>query len=241
MPETYVFDMDGVLLQSNGLKARAFYRAALRYGEAAAEWLVEFHRRAGSISREDRVRALFDQHLLREPELGECAVLLQEIAAELEEGYRTVPLLPGVERFLADTPGPKVVVSGVEQNELESILHDRGLAPQFEYIHGGNKHELFPRLLEVGAIRLPAVYFGDTEDDQRAATAAGLDFVLVLHDSEWADPPADIASIRDFHDLLAAPSAEPSLRARVGRDGYAVVQGERRYVGRSLAGAEVTF
>lgn len=49
--QTLVFDCDGVVLNSNKVKTEAFFKAALPYGEAAAQQLVEYHVARGGISR----------------------------------------------------------------------------------------------------------------------------------------------------------------------------------------------
>ncbi|MDX1757946.1 MAG: HAD family hydrolase, partial [Marinobacter sp.] len=48
---SWVFDCDGVILNSNRVKTEAFYQAALPYGESAARALVEYHVNNGGISR----------------------------------------------------------------------------------------------------------------------------------------------------------------------------------------------
>lgn len=48
---TLVFDCDGVILNSNGIKTEAFHTVAMPYGESAAAELVSYHVLNGSISR----------------------------------------------------------------------------------------------------------------------------------------------------------------------------------------------
>ncbi|MFH7588150.1 HAD family hydrolase, partial [Oceanimonas smirnovii] len=48
---TLVFDCDGVVLNSNKVKTEAFYKAALPYGEAAAQAMVDYHVAHGGVSR----------------------------------------------------------------------------------------------------------------------------------------------------------------------------------------------
>jgi phosphoglycolate phosphatase-like HAD superfamily hydrolase len=48
---TFIFDCDGVLLDSNHVKTKAFYTAGLPYGEDAARHLVDYHCRNGGVSR----------------------------------------------------------------------------------------------------------------------------------------------------------------------------------------------
>ena len=234
---THVFDCDGVLLDSNRAKSEAFYRAALPYGDDAARQLVAFHRTAGSISRRERIEHFFTDILKREPDEGEVDAVVEAVDAGVREGVFNAPKMPGVEQYLETVKGRKVVVSGVHKRELVSILEAQGLSEYFADVWGGprRKSENLKRAINAGVIELPAVYYGDTEDDCRAAGAAGLEFVYVFGGAEtdgWADP--SVRAVRDFTDLLPTPS-----KVRVGRDGYADINGDRIYIGRRLAGAVV--
>ncbi|MCK9496595.1 MAG: haloacid dehalogenase-like hydrolase [Dehalococcoidia bacterium] len=245
---THVFDMDGTLLRSNGIKSEAFRAAALPYGEDAAEAMVALHQAAGSISRRERVEHFFAT-VLGIPEVApqEVEDLLTCIEVALEGGYRRAPILAGVEEYLSRL-GHHVVVTGVEEIEARGIVGQggtRSLWPFVAEVYGAppNKSERLRQLVEDGRITLPAVYYGDAEADYEAATDAGLDFVLVTCDAEWDWRPwvaahPEVRVIEDFRALLTSPQ---QARVRVGRDGYAEVGGERRYIGQSLAGAVVTL
>ena len=54
--KTWVFDCDGVLLNSNGVKSEAMYRSALKYGAANADHLVQYHISNGGIGRTIKFR-----------------------------------------------------------------------------------------------------------------------------------------------------------------------------------------
>jgi len=53
---TYVFDCDGVVLDSNNLKTLSFREAALPYGEDVADALVEYHVRHRGVTRFEKFR-----------------------------------------------------------------------------------------------------------------------------------------------------------------------------------------
>lgn len=238
----HIFDMDGVLLDSNGIKSRAFYNAALPYGEYAADWMVEYHRNAGSISRRARVEAFFEQLDIHEDDVEG---MLANIAGELVTGYQSARLVPGVETYLRALDEPKYVVSGVATEELTEILQAHGLARYFAGIYGGVKTDTLKALLDDGTLHKPATYYGDTQQDYEAAKGNGLDFVFVSAFSEFSEwrpyfARKKVRVVRDFTEI--APFVErvplPS-KVRVGGDGYALVGGERRFYGRNLAGAVV--
>ena len=49
--KTFVFDCDGVLLNSNNVKTKAFWDSVIDFGEDRASQLVRYHKSRGGISR----------------------------------------------------------------------------------------------------------------------------------------------------------------------------------------------
>ncbi len=198
---TLVFDCDGVLLDSNRVKSDAFYYIAKPYGEEAARRLVGFHKAAGSIGRQARIEYFIYTILGREPEPGEIDRLMLECRRHVMRGTLLAPKMPGLLSFLQTLEHQSVVVSGIEQTELEEILEAHNLAGYFECVLGGRKGDLL-RSLDVAR---PALYLGDTEDDYHCAREAGMDFLWVSGAAE-VQPPRDHPMrrmvIKDFTDLL---------------------------------------
>lgn len=196
----HVFDCDGVLIDTNGVKSRAFYEAALPYGEDAAQQLVAYHQRAGSIGRDARWRYFFSEILHKAPTPEEFAEAMKRTSDMVRDGTAAAALLPGVREYL-ERLGPErcVVVSGIEQFELNGILMAHDLSRYFWGAWGGprTKGVLLRDLLHTRDIELPAVYLGDTEDDLLCARNAGLDFVWVRGCSEWSG----VRTIEDFREM----------------------------------------
>jgi phosphoglycolate phosphatase-like HAD superfamily hydrolase len=244
---SHVFDMDGVLLASNGIKSEAFRKAAQRYGDEAAEAMVALHQSAGSISRRERVERFFAEVLDASLTADEVEQFMAAVSDALRDGYREAEPVPGAADYVASVSGRAVVVTGAEQPEARAILGARGLMPS-EHVYGGPpaKTDRLAELIADGTIEMPAVYYGDTLDDYEAARANDMDFVLVTGDAEWdwerwshRRHKGLVSIVEDFRLLLPEEPQRPT-KVRIGRDGYAEVDGERRYFGRSLAGAEVT-
>ena len=51
MYSNFLFDCDGVLLNSNSIKSQGFLYAAAEYGQEKAQELLAFHKLNGGISR----------------------------------------------------------------------------------------------------------------------------------------------------------------------------------------------
>lgn len=245
---SHVFDMDGVLLQSNASKTKAFYQTALPYGRNEARRMVTFHKRAGSLSRKERWQYFFSDILGQEPKDGELEDVLERCTEFVAQGVEQAQEMPGIREYLANLAGKKYCVSGVEYNEVRRILNTHKLLDAFEGVYGGRqgvlKSEVLSRLVLDGKINVPAVYYGDTEDDFIAARAAGMDFVFVAFDSEWENwrktliGKDDVRVISIFSELGVT---RLPVKLRIPASGQVTVRGEIVQMPRSTIGSEVTF
>lgn len=188
---TLVFDCDGVVLNSNRVKTDAFYQAALPYGKAAAQRLVDYHVQNGGISRYAKF-AYFMEHLIEPGHAGPALEeLLSRYAAEVHEGLLNCEIAPGLKALRERTTHARwMIVSGGDQAELNQVFASRGLDFMFEEgIFGSpdTKDEILARELASGNIQPSALFLGDSKYDYQAAKAAGLDFVFMSGWSEVED------------------------------------------------------
>lgn len=196
LPEyrTLVFDCDGVVLNSNQVKTEAFYQAALPYGEAAAQALVDYHVANGGVSRYRKFEYLIGELLALPESLELLDALLKRYAALVYVGLRSCAVAPGLHALRERLPDANwLIVSGGDQLELREVFVERGLAPLFDggiYGSPDAKDLILARELARGNIRTPALFLGDSRFDHKCATAAGLDFVFLSGWSEftgWAE------------------------------------------------------
>lgn len=190
---TLVFDCDGVVLDSNKVKTRAFYNAALPYGEAAAQALVDYHVANGGISRyrkfEYFLETLVTQHAAGIPG-PDLQALLDAYATSVRQGLLNCAVTAGLAELRAATPDARwLIVSGGDQTELREVFAQRGLAEMFDGgIFGSpdSKDEILSTQLANGNIRPRALFIGDSRYDHVASAGAGLDFLFV---SQWTEFP----------------------------------------------------
>ena len=212
--KTLIFDCDGVLLDSNKVKTQAFYQAALPYGEAAAQDLLEYHVANGGISRYKKF-AYFLEHIvpLHTPVAVEADLesLLSTYAQLVQEGLLSCKIATGLKELRYQTRQSKwLVVSGGDQKELHSIFAQRDLSSLFDGgIFGSpdNKDHILARELDNENIQFPALFLGDSKYDYQAAHRAGIDFIFISGWSEVEDyddwcHENDLSSIRNVSSLL---------------------------------------
>lgn len=189
---TWVFDCDGVLLDSNQMKSEAFRAAALPYGEAAARAFESYNRAHGGVTRQAKFRHLFTEILKRRNFEPEMEVALAHFAQIVARSLRVCPEAPDLRELLAriDADGGRcLVVSGGAQNEVRDALKARDLARFFTGIYGNpdTKDAILARESAAGTIVAPAVFIGDSRYDHEAARRAGLDFIFASYWTEFAD------------------------------------------------------
>jgi len=190
--KTLVFDCDGVVLDSNRAKTRAFYTVALPYGEKAARALADYHVANGGISRYKKFEYFLTQILGRyAPGERELKRLLDAFADEVWRGVLGCEVADGLAALREKTSATRwLIVSGGDQEELRRLFEKRNLS---HYFDGGifgspdSKELILKREIVRGSIKKPAVFLGDTRYDHQAATDAGLDFIFVSGWSEFAD------------------------------------------------------
>lgn len=183
-----VFDCDGVVLNSNGLKSEVFYSVTSRYGSESAEALLAYHKANGGLSRYLKLQHLFGEILHRPPVEGEMESLLQEFSMRVREGLQKCEVAPGIAELRERTSGiPWMIASGADEVELREVLSERGIAKLFNAgIYGSPtpKQDILLDAVHRGTVNLPAIMFGDSRLDYECAKLAGLDFVFV---HGWTD------------------------------------------------------
>lgn len=206
--DTWYFDCDGVLLDSNKLKTDAFYEVALPYGEEAAKKLVEYHKATGGVSRYEKMAYLQTEILGQEEDPEITAKLSSEYGSVCHDKLLACDEAPGLRDFLDYLKGSgrtAYVVSGGSQEQLRDVFAARGLNKYFDGIYGSptTKDDILRKLAGSG------VFIGDSKYDYVASNAAGHDFIFMNRLSEfkgWArffagkeyDVFTDLADLHSF-------------------------------------------
>lgn len=186
--KTFIFDCDGVVLNSNAVKTSAFRSTAEEYGVESSDALVEYHIRNGGISRYRK----FDYFLrsIVGTQVTPLALdsLVSKYAKRVRRGLLECEIAPGLEELRLKTPGVRwLLASGGDQAELREVFAARRIDLWFDGgIFGSpdSKEIILSREIANENAALPALFFGDSRYDHVAATGAGLDFAFV---SGWTE------------------------------------------------------
>ncbi len=186
--KTIIFDCDGVVLDSNKVKSNAFYKAALPYGEDAANALLKYHKNTGGVSRYKKFRYFLDNIVKNELENVGYDTLLKLYADEVMQGMLNCNIAKNINELKKLTKDTKwLIVSGGDQEELRGIFKKRELDKLFDGGIFGSpdiKETILEREILNSNIKLPAIFLGDSKYDYKASSLSKLDFMFV---SEWTE------------------------------------------------------
>lgn len=204
--KVFIFDFDGVIVESNHIKTAAFHHVFSRFPEHYEE-MMAFHYSQISASRVVK----FD-HLLKTIGRSTDTKLRKELLEEFSEfvAARVIetPLVEGAESLMSWLHGqvPLYLASVTPENELEMILQSRGLNAFFRGTYGcppwTKPNAIRDVLLKESIDPHMAVLLGDSAGDQRAAIETGVQFLA--RDSGLAfdspQPPLfpDLHSVKRF-------------------------------------------
>ena len=193
--KSFVFDCDGVLLNSNQLKTDAFYQSVLEYGINPANELVQYHIQNGGISRYQKFNYFLDTILPRYSEYSQLLLptldeLIFKYESYLDSRLMSCQITPDLMKFRQLTQSSSwLIVSGGKQDELRDIFKRRKIYHFFDggiYGSPNTKEQILAKLIKESKLTLPALFMGDSKYDYVAACSAGLDFIFV---SQWTDLP----------------------------------------------------
>src|SRR5690606_35812287 len=104
--KTLVFDCDGVILDSNQLKTRAYFDTALAFGanEQHAKALMDYHIRLGGISRYPKYQYFLTEILGQPAREEDIRFLLDRFAMEIHQGLLQCRVADGLHELRARCP-----------------------------------------------------------------------------------------------------------------------------------------
>jgi phosphoglycolate phosphatase-like HAD superfamily hydrolase len=184
--QAVLFDFDGVILDSVGIKTDAFAEMFRRYGPEIEEKVIDYHKRNGGVSRYKKFRYFYEE-LLNEPISEDKIERLGSTFSDLIlKKVLTAPFIPGAEATLKALSArgiPAYVVSGTPQAEIRFIVEARGLGSLFRGVYGTPpmKGEIVREIIEREKYEIErCLFIGDAMTDFEAALENGIAFVGIV-------------------------------------------------------------
>ena len=98
--DIFIFDCDGVILDSNKLKSDAFAEALPTEPPDLIAEFVQYHKQNGGISRYEKFRYYFEEMKKQVEAEAEIDKALNNFAAIVSEGLLKCNYIPGVKEFI---------------------------------------------------------------------------------------------------------------------------------------------
>ena len=208
--ESFFFDCDGVILDSNEIKTKAFRDSLKGEPEEYIDQFIKYHQENQGIDRYKKLKYYFsDIKKISNFEKNylDCLKVYADLCKkELIKANYVI----GVEKYLKkikDLGKQMYVVSGSDHDELNQIFKIRKLDSYFNEIYGSpmSKIDILNELCLNS--KMPGIYFGDSKSDMNAALKYDLFFVYVYEHSNWSDgreicKASNIMQIKNFDQIL---------------------------------------
>ncbi|CDF82557.1 hypothetical protein PKB_1192 [Pseudomonas knackmussii B13] len=180
--KNFIFDCDGVLLDSNKFKVSAMRTAISSYPETAAKDFIEYFTSNFGKSRYMHVKLFFEVFLGRPPADGEQQAILEKYARACREEYQTCEICTGaIELLTLLSPDNCWVVSGSDQEELRGVFSSRNLRRHFKDVLGSPtaKSTNIAKIIETNNLEASTLcIIGDSSGDYQAARDNDIDFIF---------------------------------------------------------------
>ncbi len=199
---TFIFDFDGVILDSNFVKKEAIYKSVINFTDIEnAKKFVNYFIDNSGIPREKKINKFFSS--------GISLKIQNKYEQNLEITYKKSNFVPGVISFLTKLKKNNkdiLILSGGNQNEIKSIIKIRKIDNYFSNVYGGplTKEENF----KISNAKEPILFFGDSKHDYLVSLSLNLDFIFVygytnqINWKEFIDINQCKDVIKDFDNIL---------------------------------------
>lgn len=166
------FDFDGVLVDSIGIKARGYRTLFSQFGDSAADYAADYHRRFGGVDRYRKIASILEA----------CSISGASVEALAKDFGRSVvaeviaaPLLEPASTWLAEASRRQkrcFLVSATPETELKYILEERRMLELFTEYRGSpilKTDHLAELIARHGLNPAGCVFVGDACSDFEAA------------------------------------------------------------------------
>jgi phosphoglycolate phosphatase-like HAD superfamily hydrolase len=178
----YIFDFDGVLVDSVDIKTKAFAEIYQPYGNQVEEQVIQHHTINGGMSRADKFKYYHKNFLGIQITSDEIEDLSDRFSSLVVEKIITSDEIEGVSKILEFCNQQKIIctiTSATPEDELRKIVKLRGWNGVFNLVYGSpeSKIDNLKKTLKATSLaKSKAIFFGDSTSDHIAARACGIDF-----------------------------------------------------------------
>lgn len=203
MIKAIIFDFDGVIVESNDIKAKAFAELFKNENKNAIRKIIGYHLNNTGVSRYKKIKFIY-KHLLNRP-LGraEFSSLCNNFATLVLEKIIKAEFVKGAKEFLENyySKYKFFLLSATPHKEIKEIIQRRQLSHFFKTIYGApvEKSNAIREILKKESFKgSEALYVGDAMSDYLAAKASAVNFVARIYRNGFVFKNIDCLKIKDL-------------------------------------------
>lgn len=190
-----VFDFDGVLVDSTGMKTNVFKQVVQPYSREHLETFIAYHKLHGGVSRWAKFE-YFLRNILNITDNKEIEETVRKMADSfseiLQKKLATLKLTNGSNElleFLKKNNKRCYITSGAAEVEVKQIAALNNIESYFKFILGSprSKSDNLKILKEKGELQGRGLFIGDSFTDYICAKEFNIDFIYMSNFSEWID------------------------------------------------------
>ena len=202
----YVFDFDGVLVNSNILKRDCFLKVADLYGTQIYKKFKQYCDKHPSATRYEKMQWLEKKletvNVSHKDLINQYSYCVKSRLLEAE----SVTNLPKLQKYTQNSSWS--IVSAAPEEELRWFLKEKNWNGLFEGgVYGAprSKDSIFRKEYSTENRKNRTVFFGDSKSDFEVARKLDIDFVFV---NQWARDP----ELKDVDDIVSIESIRDYFR-----------------------------
>lgn len=207
-PKAILFDFDGVIVESTGIKREAY--ATVYQGEPADKIaaVLDYQRLNGGLGRREKFTYFERRVFGRLADAASIERLAQSYRDLVYNAVLACPFVTGAIEFLELARGrvDMHVISGTPQAELVDIICIRRLVAYFRSVYGAplSKHDAFARIIADNAYEAASIIaIGDATTEFDAARQLGVPFLGIVPPRDDNPFPVDVATLPSLEGLAA--------------------------------------
>lgn len=204
--KAFIFDFDGVIVDSMGIKSEAFAQLFSDLGTDVMKEVKAYHLNNGGVSRYEKFKYYYHVFYGKEITQEETKALDKKYSDLVVRKVIEAASIPGVMEFLSCIKQSAkfcCVVSATPEAEIRHIVAERGLEEFFQEVVGSPRSKKDNVRLVMEKYKLKAeqtVFFGDAKSDYDAAREHGVSFIgVVSGDSGELKTVEGFSKIKDFN------------------------------------------
>ncbi len=192
MIKVIILDFDGVIVESLNIKTEAFRELFSGYPRYL-ERIMSYHFENISVSRYVKFEHIYNRILGESYDKEKAEETGKRFSVLVRQRIIECPWVGGAEEFLKHFSLilPLYITSATPQQELETILHARGLLEYFKGVYGTPPWEKYDAMQKImlheKVTPQEIVYIGDSLEDFKVAQRAGVHFVGRLNQESFED------------------------------------------------------